>query len=109
MCTWISATSGTSAGTATSSSPVNGQRISCAGVRSSRSEPSSEAVGRNGIPIERGQEPQAERQVAPLLVDRGVALDVLAEHLGDPHRSPIPTQLETSLSAAPRARNSSDS
>ena len=46
------ATSGTSAGTATSSSSVKGQRISWAGRRASRSEPSSDAVGRNGMPIE---------------------------------------------------------
>ena len=37
-----------------------------------------------------GHQPHPERQVAPLLVDRRVALDVLAEHLGDPPAQPDP-------------------
>ena len=35
-------------------------------------------------------QPQPEAEVAPLLIDRGVALDVLAKHLGDPPAQPDP-------------------
>jgi hypothetical protein len=45
------ATSGYSAGTATSFSPVNGQVISFAGHFASVSVPSSDRAGTNGTPI----------------------------------------------------------
>ena len=109
-CTWISATSGTSAGTATSSSPVSGQCISCAGVRASMSEPSSEAVGQERHPHRRGQEPQAEREVAPLLVDaRGRARRTGGTPSGCPSAGRSRPSSRRASWRRRRTRNSSDS
>ena len=49
--TWIAATSGDSAGTATSFSPVYGHAITFAGPWARVSVPSSDRAGTNGTPI----------------------------------------------------------